>query len=595
MISIYITLYQDLDFLKDILKYLDKFVNEIIIVDGPYEYCIELLQKLDLYYNESNKPIVLQEIINENNNKVKYFYKHWKNEKEKRMFGYSQCTNDIILLVDGDEFIIIDEIKLNNFIKSDKYVAGFDIYNMNRIDVNIDNISKKNIIFKKKYITEHQHLSYTWLVGVDDLEKQITNYIYLKETIGVIYHQTLNRTKKNNIIKYIFYTRLHNLINNVDNNNIIGYNINILLEKLNIKELLNLFYHSSMELIGIPNNKILCKNNNVLINLDKYNFNHIDGYFNYNETILKNTNYFCYVDLNYKDNNIHIIFDNVKNVSVILYKIEYNKKYIQQEFINTNNNEIKFKYINDSDNILTYLFKINVNHTMNNDFICKINNIYINQKDKNILFNSIYFNEIIPLGEECYTCMSIDNKFNKKSNLRNISYPFDYVGHVFIEKINEKLKNMDLIDENNIIIKNFNPNYFYVDDKYGFNYWHDTSYGDNTKFTESDLNLFIEKYNRRYLRLFDTLKYSKCLCLSVCHFDKIFSNNYNKDNLIELYETLKKINNNTYLIAFNYTNIDFNYENLIHINLKYDKNEDFKISKQNFEKTLYLYVKNIIN
>jgi len=97
------------------------------------------------------------------------------------------------------------------------------------------------------------------------------------------------------------------------------------------------------------------------------------------------------------------------------------------------------------------------------------------------------------------------------------------------------------------------------------------------------------------LRLFNTLKNLKCLCLSVCHFDKIYSNKYNKENLIELHNTLKNINKNTYLLAFNYTDNDFNYKNLIHINLNYDKNENFIQSKQNFEKKLNLYIKMIIN
>ena len=35
------------------------------------------------------------------------------------------------------------------------------------------------------------------------------------------------------------------------------------------------------------------------------------------------------------------------------------------------------------------------------------------------------FQQIIPIGEECYSCQAIDKKFNK--DLRNYSLPFDYV------------------------------------------------------------------------------------------------------------------------------------------------------------------------
>jgi|LakMenEpi03Aug12_release.lakeMendotaPanAssembly.Ray.scaffolds.fasta_scaffold553032_2 hypothetical protein len=47
---------------------------------------------------------------------------------------------------------------------------------------------------------------------------------------------------------------------------------------------------------------------------------------------------------------------------------------------------------------------------------------------------------IIPLGEECYCAGSIDNKFNSLLNIRKEAYPFDYVGHVFIESILKRLQ-----------------------------------------------------------------------------------------------------------------------------------------------------------
>jgi hypothetical protein len=54
------------------------------------------------------------------------------------------------------------------------------------------------------------------------------------------------------------------------------------------------------------------------------------------------------------------------------------------------------------------------------------------------------FNEIIPLGEECYTCQSIDSKFNSYLNVRKNAYPFDYVGHTFIESILQKIKSSQM-------------------------------------------------------------------------------------------------------------------------------------------------------
>ena len=164
-ISVYVQLYYDLDFLEDILEGINKYVDEIIIIDGPFKYCIDFLKSVNLFYDENNKPEKLKNLIY-NNNKIKYFYNIWENEKEKRIFGYSQCTNNIILLVDADEFFVFDIEAINKFIKSDKYVSGFKINNMNRINVNFEKETTKYIMFKKKKINALQHLSYTWLIGV---------------------------------------------------------------------------------------------------------------------------------------------------------------------------------------------------------------------------------------------------------------------------------------------------------------------------------------------------------------------------------------------------------------------------------------------
>ena len=89
---------------------------------------------------------------------------------------------------------------------------------------------------------------------------------------------------------------------------------------------------------------------------------------------------------------------------------------------------------------------------------------------------------IVPLGEECYTCESIDQKFNI-NGIRNQAYPFDYVGHSYIEAITDKIKNgLELKQEDLIISQDF-----YQDKVYGFKYWHD-------KIEKG----FLDKYNRRY-------------------------------------------------------------------------------------------------
>ena len=199
--------------------------------------------------------------------------------------------------------------------------------------------------------------------------------------------------------------------------------------------------------------------------------------------------------------------------------------------------------------------------------------------------------EIIPLGEECYTCESIDSKFNKHG-LRYEAYPFDYVGHTFIKSITNKIKNGLDLKESDISIQLFGDNYFYVDTIYGFNYWHDTTHKTIEEFTPSELNEFLDKYNRRYTRLRNKLN-KKVLFLSVNHFDKIFNGTYDKESIIEL---AKHLNGNN-LFAINYLDPleNCNFKNITFVNLHVNKNVTFERSKLEFKKTLYEFVNALNN
>jgi hypothetical protein len=123
------------------------------------------------------------------------------------MFGYDKCSGDIVMLVDSDEIYKLNMNKIRDFYNSHKYISSLKIYNMCRHNIYMDDV-EKYILFKKKYINSLEHLSYTWLVGVSGLLPKKTDYMDIINRCGTIYHQTLNREKEFNIIKFIFYTRL---------------------------------------------------------------------------------------------------------------------------------------------------------------------------------------------------------------------------------------------------------------------------------------------------------------------------------------------------------------------------------------------------
>jgi len=238
-------------------------------------------------------------------------------------------------------------------------------------------------------------------------------------------------------------------------------------------------------------------------------------------------------------------------------------------------------------------------------------NFIINLIKKLVLFkkNIYYYNKMIkinntknidnfiPLGEECYTSQSIDSKFNSNINLRNFAFPFDYVGHTYIESIFDKIINMVetryLISKEDIEIKLFGDKYFFSDKKYNLHYWHDFSHSQMEDFTEGEWNIFLEKYQRRYERFLQNLESGKkILFLSVNHFDNIYNGVYKKESLIKLYLYLKTINKNIQFLGINFDNNSFDLDDLHHVKIDFLQNDSFEESKNNFQEELYKFIKN---
>jgi hypothetical protein len=377
-ISAYTILYYDLQFYEDIIKLIYDFVDEIIIIDGPYSYAIDTLKKFNLFYDESNKPEIMSNII-EKYSKVKYKYVICDNEEEKRMIGYNSCKNDLILLIDTDEFFNINIHKLNSFIQNkNKMVGCFDIYNMCDYNINYNKLVQKYVIFKKSHISALNHLDYLWLIGCKQNEKNV-NYMEFSPN-GIIYHQTLNRNKLNNIVKFIFYILLYRKNNNQEFNLIDNYDNYNLLKILKIDEILEIFIHSDLNRINIPSikndNNLEIVNDEFIRNIKKYSNNYADFYFLKEMKCLKNISVFF--RLNKQDNEkkgLTIFFENVQSVNIQIFIINLNKKYSIKKYNYEEiiNNEINIEYIEEIG--IFYIININCSKTKNDSSIFTIKNI----------------------------------------------------------------------------------------------------------------------------------------------------------------------------------------------------------------------------
>ncbi len=201
---------------------------------------------------------------------------------------------------------------------------------------------------------------------------------------------------------------------------------------------------------------------------------------------------------------------------------------------------------------------------------------------------------IIPFGEECYTCQSLDSKFSSNT-LRKCAFPFDYVGHTYIEQIYDNIS--DLLNGNLSITNNdfslqlFNDTYFLYHTKYLFKYWHDISSSTNN-ISDKEFSLFVEKYNRRYNRLLFHLKYATNITiLSVNHFDNIYNKINKPQSILKLFTLLKLHNKNIKFISINFGEDTYNLDDLEFINLTVNYDLDFVTSKHQFTTLLNDFIK----
>jgi len=371
-ISVYIILYHDLQFLDDIIRRIYEDVDEIVLIDGPYLYSLDLFKLCNLYYDETNKPDELTRIIAKYP-KIKYTFSIFTNEEEKRILGYNSCSHDIILLVDSDEFFTIDSNKIAGFSRQhDKFVAGFDIYNMNRTNIQYNNCVKKFVLFNRLRISANDHLDYLWLVGCKTKDKHVA-YMDIHTSYGTIYHQTLNRNKHNSIVKFIFYFSLYYKINNKVPKLFDGYTNDSLFKICSRDELLDIFYHSSIASIGVPDmasNNICLLNDDVSPELVKYSQNHSSAYFSGNRKCLRGTQAFFLLDKGCSY-TLRIKLENVKSIQITVIEICIGAPYKKHEF-QYDTNEITLTYDACSTQLLDTVIQFKCSETVDASPLFKI-------------------------------------------------------------------------------------------------------------------------------------------------------------------------------------------------------------------------------
>ena len=144
-----------------------------------------------------------------------------------------------------------------------------------------------------------------------------------------------------------------------------------------IDEILDIFYHSMKEMLGIPHDKILTMTN-TLINLDKYKLNHIDGFFKNNSCCIQNIPYYCYINVdNTEFKQICIEFENVDEINIELCEICVGETYKinKNNYVIINNTIIIDYTFIMNPKFLNLLIMFNCCKTISDNFVYRIMNI----------------------------------------------------------------------------------------------------------------------------------------------------------------------------------------------------------------------------
>ncbi|UBU47528.1 hypothetical protein LCW13_10675 [Cobetia amphilecti] len=124
MISAILIIHNDHSLLEYSLESVKNYVDEIVVVDGAYDWVAPIFEHLGVLPYETEDKKELIDILDRSGISYKYYNGTWLNETEKRKFGITQAKYDNIMNIDSDEFFDIDIDLLDEFYNSPELVIG---------------------------------------------------------------------------------------------------------------------------------------------------------------------------------------------------------------------------------------------------------------------------------------------------------------------------------------------------------------------------------------------------------------------------------------------------------------------------------------
>ncbi len=169
--SAYLSIYNDWDLLIPALRSIAGYVDELIVVDGAYEWMVPYLQATGSDPLRSDQRVYAA--LDACGIPFRTINRTWENEAEKRIAGFSACTHRYVYRIDADEVLFFNDDALDAFLGSGcavaemrmpLYAAPGWLVRATGIRSWVRKVPSQICMFDREKISADAHLKYLWLV-----------------------------------------------------------------------------------------------------------------------------------------------------------------------------------------------------------------------------------------------------------------------------------------------------------------------------------------------------------------------------------------------------------------------------------------------
>jgi hypothetical protein len=210
MISAYMSVYNDYDILSHTLRAIAPYVDDLLVVDGAYEWMAPYLEMLGKNPFRSDDQVY--DALEASGIKYRVDSGVWKNEVEKRIAGYAGCNSRYVFRIDADEVPFFDIPELDRFLSSGSPIAEMQkpAYISPQWLLALDQSGRlpaEPFIFDRTRVEPDIHLNYLWLVlGPDQLPRaHLKPFAVYQPCIGLNAHLVMWRDLKSATDRSAFY------------------------------------------------------------------------------------------------------------------------------------------------------------------------------------------------------------------------------------------------------------------------------------------------------------------------------------------------------------------------------------------------------